>query len=245
MSGLMMVFLFIVVVFMLSQQKLVVQVQKERDQIARHKQRIQKERDQIARHKQAMDAIANMAKKHRTDLHKALIIVFAKELKDANQKAARSNGIPWIEIEADNTVRFNAPEVLFKSNKTRLSLHYKRILLDFFLRYVQVLYEHSQDIKGVRIEGHTSSKGSFLYNMDLSQQRAFNTLKYCYKLITNNQHRNWLHTIVGAQGFSFSRPIKNANNNEDTDQSRRVEFRVITKAEERLYQILETSRAQQ
>lgn len=230
MSGLMMVFLFIAVVFMLSQQNLVIQVQKERDQIARNKQ--------------AMDAIANMAEQNRTDLHDALIITFAREIEDAKRQAAITN-IQWIEIDADNTVRFNAPEVLFKQNKINLSSHYERILRDFFPRYVQVLHEHLQDIDGIRIEGHTSSDGDFLYNMELSQQRAFNTLKYCYEVITNTQHRNWLHTVMGAQGFSSGRPRLNTNGDEDAVRSRRVEFRVITKAEERLYQILDASRIQQ
>jgi outer membrane protein OmpA-like peptidoglycan-associated protein len=207
MSGMMMVFLLISVVFMLD-------VQQE---------------------KNAMGEIALMAEQSRSQLNHDLMQEFADDLKHWNAV-----------ILKDNTVRFKAPEVLFEPGKSELRPKFQVILDDFFPRYVSILQGYSHDIEAIRIEGHTSSDWynaddviiRYLNNVELSQQRALSTLKYCYQLDTVKDKREWLQKMLRANGLSFAQRIFNANGSENAEKSRRVEFKIVTKAEEKLHRIL-------
>ncbi len=187
-----------------------------------------------------MAEIAEMAERSRLTLHHELLREF------------RDNLVQWnAEILADNTVRFKAPDILFEAGRSRLRRRFKLILADFFPRYVRILQAYEADIDAVRIEGHSSSdwQGTddmtrrYLKNVELSQRRALATLEYCYQdtSVTVAQQK-WLRTILRANGLSFARPILADNQTEDAEKSRRVEFKVVTKAEKKLYQILERSR---
>ena len=214
MSGLMMVFLFIAVAFMLTQQKLVRSAEQE---------------------SQTMRAIAAVAEHSRAQINQALNRAFARDFQR------------WdAELLHDNTVRFRAPDVLFEPGKADLTRRYQNILSDFFPRYVAILYRHRAELDAIRIEGHTSSDWGgihdvgerFVRNMELSQQRALETLVYCYRLIGNEHEAAWLRTSLTGNGRSFGRPIRTLQGAEDPEASRRVEFRLLTRAEERLYRIL-------
>ncbi|MDM8560847.1 OmpA family protein [Candidatus Parabeggiatoa sp. HSG14] len=233
MSGLMMVFLFIAVVFM-------VDVQHQKDKIEHQKNEIEQQKNAIESQKNAMAEIVEIAEKSRQQLHNDLLREFGLDLRRWNA-----------EILIDNTVRFNAPKVLFKTGKSILRPKFKDILDSFFPRYVKILQNYRKDIEAIRIEGHTSSDWfkaenvamRYLKNVKLSQQRALSTLTYCYHILKNvNAQREWLQKVLRANGLSFARRIFNTDGSENAENSRRVEFRVITKAEEKLYQILERSR---
>lgn len=226
-----------------------------------------------------MTAIAEVAEQSRLALHAALVREFGPD-----ELAA------WeVEIEPDNTVRFRSPDVLFRAGSEQLTERYRQILAAFFPRYLRVLYRHDQahrrvagdgavpegepdpgrgEIYAINIEGHTSEDWGrdqdlstrYIKNMKLSQDRAYETLRFCYCLFAAAENRecadaarlatvgasiepatllHWLHSTLKANGRSFAEPRESAA------LSRRVEFRVITRAEERLYAILERSRATQ
>ncbi len=234
MSGLMMVFLLIAIVFMLD-------VQRSKDEIEQQKNEIEQQKNEIERQKNAMAEIAEMAEQSRQLLHEKLLREFESDLKRWNA-----------DILSDNTVRFNAPKVLFKLGKSTLLPRFKTILSDFFPRYVAILQVYRDEIEAIRIEGHTSSDWiktddvamRYLKNVELSQRRALSTLTYCYALLQHSaRQRDWLQLVLRANGLSFAKLIRNGDGSENADKSRRVEFRVVTKAEEKLYQILERSRS--
>jgi outer membrane protein OmpA-like peptidoglycan-associated protein len=217
MSALMMVFLFIAIAFMLD---------------------VQRSKNQIEHQKNAMTEIVEIAEQSRQNLHNDLLKAFTNDLER------------WdAEILDDNTVRFNADEVLFQRGKSSLQAEFKDILNRFFPRYVTILQSYRADIEAIRIEGHTSSVWAnggdvatrYLGNVKLSQQRALATLKYCYLLPSVKEQRDWLQKVLRANGLSFAKLILNAEGSENTEKSRRVEFKVVTKAEEKLHQILERS----
>lgn len=112
--------------------------------------------------------------------------------------------------------------------------------LDRFLPiYLNVLLsdEFSPYIAEIIIEGHTDSSGkagydAYLYNMQLSQQRALSVTNYVLKrdYMTFNLHlseekQNLLKTLVTASGRSFSALIYNEDGSENKDASRRVEIK--------------------
>ena len=154
------------------------------------------------------------------------------------------------EILEDNTIRFKAPDVLFDSDSSEVKPQFKAILNNFFPRYLQILTDdnYKKEIGEVRIEGHTSSiwkyaktkEQSYLNNMRLSQDRAREVLAYVYIITKSKTDKRWLETHLRGNGMSFSKPIKNNNNGkEDIQASQRVEFRVLTKSEEKIYEIID------
>ena len=176
---------------------------------------------------------------HHDSLQEALLEEFKPDLEK------------WqAEILDDNTVRFRGPEILFESGETRISSWFKNMLDDFCPRYFSLLERHQikDKIDEIRIEGHTSSAWQdaktyderYLKNAGLSQGRSFAVLEYCYMEsgIDTDTGKEWLVTVLRANGLSFARPMLANNGAEDMDASRRVEFRVITKTEKKELTIL-------
>jgi outer membrane protein OmpA-like peptidoglycan-associated protein len=154
-------------------------------------------------------------------------------------------------VKTDLTIRFNEPEILFANGSSELKPEFQAILSDFFPRYVRILSlpKYRDAISEIRIEGHTSSDWSaqsspedaYFHNMELSQARTRTTLSYVLGLPAVAADRPWLTRYLTANGLSSSRPILDANHHEDSERSRRVEFRVRTDAETRIAKILEMS----
>ena len=90
--------------------------------------------------------------------------------------------------------------------------------------------------------GQTSAQDAYFHNMELSQARTRSTLSYVLGLPSVETDRAWLTRYLTANGLSSSRPILDANHHEDAERSRRVEFRVRTDAENRIATIMQVSR---
>lgn len=148
------------------------------------------------------------------------------------------------------SVTFPEPDVLFKAGESNLSTKFKDILNNFSPRYINILYSdaYRHQIDEIRIEGHTSSEWSkgvknpadvYFLNMRLSQERTRSVLEYCYKLIDDRDKLLFIKKYVTANGLSSSKPVVDAQNQEDKNKSRRVEFRTRTNAESEIVRILE------
>ncbi len=148
------------------------------------------------------------------------------------------------------SIKFREPDIFFEQGSSKLSNEFKNILDDFFPRYISILNskKYVGDIEEVRIEGHTSTEWSkdslliesYFKNMELSQNRTRETLQYVMNLKTMKKHEQFMIEKVTANGLSYSKRIL-INGVEDKEMSRRVEFRVRTKAEKKIEQILEKS----
>ena len=144
----------------------------------------------------------------------------------------------------DLSVKFQEPSTLFDYDSYTLKKKFKDILDDFFPRYIQILSHpnYIDNIQEIRIEGHTDSKGSYFYNMRLSQDRTRSVLEYCMSLDKLRHKKEWIMSKVTANGLSFSQPIKNEDTVNDA-LSRRVEFRIRTNAEKQLENIISKRKA--
>lgn len=142
---------------------------------------------------------------------------------------------------------FQAPDVLFKMGETKVRTRFKKILADFFPRYLQILKQFKSSIDEIRIEGHTSSvwngqvsdTGAYFRNMWLSQGRTRSVLQYVYQLPACKDEKSWVKRHFAAVGFSCSRIVLDKQGNEDRARSRRVTFRVMTNAETQIRKIIE------
>lgn len=150
----------------------------------------------------------------------------------------------------DLVLQFKEPDVLFTVGSSELRERFKQILDGFFPRYVAILTSprYRDSIMEVRIEGHTSSfwnngadeQLSYMLNMELSQARTRSTLGYIMTMPALRGNEAWLRRYLTANGLSFSRPVVNKDGSENILRSQRVEFRVVTNAEERIARILES-----
>ena len=221
MAGIMMIFLLIMISFMLLSHK--------------NQEELSKQNKILSEINEKMRSIAQHYSNLQAELYVDLQKEFAKDL-------ARWDA----QIDMDNTIRFREPEVLFDAGDRYVKQRFKDILDDFFPRYVRILSlpKYKTNIEEIRIEGHTSSswqsastlESRYLGNAELSQARAFEVLKYCFNQKAIDSQKNWLIEVLRANGLSFAKPL------EDESKSRRVEFRVITKADKNLQAIVDLSK---
>ena len=170
-------------------------------------------------------------------LYKELMKEFKNDLENWNA-----------EIDAKTlSVIFKEPDILFGKGEHEIKPMFRKILNDFFPRYIDVLCEdeYKSSISSVRIEGHTSTewkiqtpeKLAYLNNMSLSQARASEVLHYV--LSTNlNGSSSWVQRHLQAVGYSSSKLITSESGIEDRILSRRVEFKVVTNSQEKLYELV-------
>lgn len=88
--------------------------------------------------------------------------------------------------------------------------------------------------------GERSPDRAYFKNMKLSQGRTRAVLEHVYSLDRLDDEREWVKANVAAVGFSSARPMLYEDGAEDVDASRRVSFRVRTNADIQIKKILET-----
>jgi outer membrane protein OmpA-like peptidoglycan-associated protein len=235
MSGLMVIFLFIAITYMMQvgQEhehlvKLMKQMSEDQSKLVELMKQVQDDKNQLVE-------IAGTYTKTKDEIYDRLQTEFQDDLKNWNA-----------EIDKQSlSVRFQQPDVLFNMGEAELKDQFKNILNDFFPRYIEILKHYLADIEEIRIEGHTSSEWNnnvgvdetYFLNMALSQNRTRATLEHCLMLPKISAERSWIRQILTANGLSSSKPIL-VNGNEDTKLSRRVEFRIKTNSENQIMKIL-------
>ena len=196
---------------------------------------------QVQSDKDKMKDIAQSYKDTKVNLNEDLHSEFLEDMKKWDAS-----------ITKDNTIVFHSPEVLFEVNKSAISEDFKAILDDFFPRYLKILIskKYKDNIQDMKVEGHTSNdwissiskEKIYLKNMQLSQKRAYIVLSYCYSLDNDlvKQNRLWLEKYFRANGMAFAKLKYKDINSTIVDQksSRRVEFSVQMKTEDKIYEVL-------
>jgi outer membrane protein OmpA-like peptidoglycan-associated protein len=113
---------------------------------------------------------------------------------------------------------------------------------------MEVIWDYKESISELRIEGHTDSSvrgvdtklSGYIYNTKLSQNRSRNVMSYALNIpsiASNSDYLDWSFSNMTAHGMSSSDLIK-AGNAELYDKSRRVEFRMKTRAEDNLLNLV-------
>lgn len=263
MTGLMLVFLLIAVLYM-------VQVQKNKTaEIAKIKAIYDAKETAIAQKTAALKELQDLQKQKEALLEKlknkegSISDIAAnydntkKRLYNDLEKAFNDKKKDWgAEINPQDLsisfygISFKEPDVLFDVGQDTLKPGFKAILDDFFPRYIEILRspQYAGSIEEVRIEGHTSSTWehanadeAYIKNMELSQARTRKTLGYLLSLqsLKAPETRSWVIKHLTANGLSSSKIKKDSSGNEDPARSQRVEFRVRTNADEKFSEILE------
>jgi len=117
-------------------------------------------------------------------------------------------------------------------------------LRSFVPQYLSVLLEgeYKDMIAEIIIEGHTDLTGTYMYNLDLSQRRAYAVSQFCLdetNSVLEADQIQLLRSILTANGRSFSNPIYLKTGEIDAEASRRVVFKFRLKDEEMIAAIQE------
>ncbi|WP_276882074.1 OmpA family protein [Campylobacter cuniculorum] len=126
-------------------------------------------------------------------------------------------------------------EVLFDKNSYMLKNEAKANLRNILTQYFTAVLDDeniSKNIENIIIEGHTDSDGSYIYNLDLSQKRAYEVMNFIYTFYKDPR----LQKFLMASGRSFSDPVLK-NGSEDKELSRRIEIKFSIKNDNALKEV--------
>ncbi len=116
-----------------------------------------------------------------------------------------------------------------------------RLFLERFIPvYLGVLLqpEYEDFLGEIIIEGHTDTQGTYLVNLELSQERALSVATYCLQMPQLSQQQlSKFREILTAKGKSYSDPIYHSDGTVNMDASRRVEFKFRMKDSEMIDEI--------
>ena len=178
MSGLMLMFLFIAISFMI----------------------------EVESEKQVMKDVAISYRDTKANLNEALFTEFEDDLETWGASITKDNSIVFSSVEVLFEVSKSDIKDEFKTVLKQFFSRYMKILTS--KEYVDEIKElrvegHTSDTW----QSTTSKKEIYLKNMQLSQSRAYSVLSYCYSLEDENikQNRPWLEKHFRANGMAFSK----------------------------------------
>ena len=235
MSGMMLVFMGIAVFFMMD---------------------INRQKEELEDQQEFVNNIVTQYDDVRTELFYELQTTFQGKLDDwGAQLDQETLSIRFVEPSCLETVEVDdvSPKVFFQQSSAALTPFGREVVHDFFPTYVAILSKEKfkKHVLEIRIEGHTSKEwssntsedASYLHNLRLSQARASSVVELIATLKEDTlilQHNwSWMTKHLTANGLSSSQLIVNEWGEENSECSRRVEFRVVTDSEAQMDVLLD------
>lgn len=209
---------------LLSQQNV---IGKQQEQLDRQKKEMESQKGIVDQQKKQMQSQQEQLDKI-IGVKSKLISALSDEFDDSDLKVSVDSQTGAITFDAS---------VLFDKGKSEIKDAGEKFLNQFLPRYFSVLLKKDfhQYVSEIIIEGHTDTTADYLYNLELSQQRALSVAKYCLddkSRSLSKEQIEQLQKIMTANGRSFSNPVYNKDGSVDMDASRRVEFKFRLKDEE-------------
>ncbi|KKY02308.1 membrane protein [Paraclostridium benzoelyticum] len=150
----------------------------------------------------------------------------ASNVNNSVKQTLKENGIP-IEIDKESGEVTFGETALFDTDSDQLKPEAKEILKVFVPKYAETIYKDYGDyISKIIVEGHTDDVGTYIYNLDLSQRRAFSVVNFIVgDEIGDYKYKDKLTEDIIAVGRSKAEPIKNNDDSVNRNKSRRVEIK--------------------
>jgi len=128
--------------------------------------------------------------------------------------------------------------ILFDKGSADLKESSKIELKKVFIDYIGALTANrniKNQLDRIVIEGHTDSDGTYLFNLNLSQKRAYAVMNYLLGLDFTRE--NNLKPLLVASGRSYEDRIIDANGKENKYESRRIEIKFRLKNDDAMHEI--------
>ncbi len=200
--------------------------------------RIDSQSAQLTEYEQQLDAYRDELQKKQGQLEQ--MVGVKAQIVQQLSSALRKSGIDVSVDEQTGAIALPS-QMMFTTNSATLSDGGQKYLRRFLPVYLDVLLsdEFRSYVAEIIIEGHTDSNGTYLHNLQLSQERALSVANYVLgdsfmsdTLGLNASAKKMLLGLVTASGRSFSAPVLDANGDEDQNASRRVEIKFRLKDDE-------------
>ena len=189
------------------------QLEAQQSQMAAQQSQIAEQQSQLQLQQQQIEDLVGVRTQSISDLTRAL--------REANISAT---------VDPTSGAIALASDVLFATGESQLTDEGRSRIDAFLPVYLDVLFseEYRGYVSEIIIEGHTDSVGSYISNLLLSQQRAYNVASYVladgYPYISE-ETRAHLRQVTTANGRSESDLIYDADGTENQSASRRVVFK--------------------
>jgi chemotaxis protein MotB len=146
-----------------------------------------------------------------------------------------------VEIDPQTAAIRIGDNVLFAENDAVVAESGKRTLDDVTNAYLSVFLndvELRPSLSRIIVEGHTNDNGSYIYNLGLSQQRAFNVMEYVVESRATPEQAAFLKKYLVASGRSMM-DLRYKEGRVDKDTSRRIEIKFLLKDDEMVQKLRE------
>ncbi len=224
-AGLLFVFILVLGAIIVKYQYIQLEVEQS------HKE-LEQKKNEITKQKEELEAKTNEIEvtKHKIEnilgIKSEIILKIKNKLKDE------------VEVDPKSGALRLSGDILFDQGQSILRDEAKIILLSIIekLNSLFVLDEtFINNIDRIVIEGHTSSEGTYLYNLKLSQDRAFSVMQFF--LEQKKVDLTHIRKYLVASGRSSSELIIDDKNIEDKIKSRRIEIKFRLRDDEAIKSI--------
>ncbi len=143
-----------------------------------------------------------------------------------------------VEIDTQSGSLRLSSNILFDRGSSKLKKSSKKELKKVFINYIGALTSNRNirsQLDRIVIEGHTDSDGSYLYNLNLSQKRAYAVMNYLLALKFTKE--NNIKPLLVASGRSYLDNIHYKNGTENKNASRRIEIKFRLKNDDAMNEI--------
>lgn len=136
------------------------------------------------------------------------------------------NSLP-VEVDVKTGQITFGEKTMFDTDSSQLKSEAKEMLNIFIPKYIETIYKNYGDnISKIIVEGHTDDIGTYMYNLELSQRRAYSVVEYIIgDEIGDYKYKDRLLKNIVSIGRSEAELIKNQDGNINREASRRVEIK--------------------
>ena len=196
-------------------------------ELAEKEELVGTQQEELAAQQEQLDRIIGI----KSDLIQAL----KQEFEDTNLSVSVDSKTGAITLDSS---------ILFETEEYYLTTAGEDLLKEFIPIYIKVLLspEFRDYVSEIIVEGHTDTDGTYMHNLELSQQRALAVAAFCLTedngVLTRDEIAA-LRDILTANGRSYSDPVYDAFGNIDMDASRRVEFKFRLNDEDMIQEMID------
>ncbi len=143
-----------------------------------------------------------------------------------------------VQIDAQSGSLRLSSNILFDKGSATLKESSKKELKKVFINYIGALTSNKnikEQLDRIVIEGHTDSDGDYLFNLNLSQKRAYAVMNYLLTL--DFTKKNNIKPLLVASGRSYLDAIYDENGKENKFASRRIEIKFRLKNDDAMNEI--------
>jgi len=143
-----------------------------------------------------------------------------------------------VEIDAQSGSLRLSSNILFDKGSASLKESSKKELKKVFINYIGALTSNrniKEHLDRIVIEGHTDSDGGYLFNLNLSQKRAYAVMNYLLTLDFTKQ--NNIKPLLVASGRSYLDTLYYDSGKENKYGSRRIEIKFRLKNDDAMNEI--------